>query len=197
MKNFNTTQLDALKEVSNIGAGNAATALASMLNKKVDMTVPAVNVIKLEQLYNLSNENEAVAIIIRVLGDAPGNILILFEEDSAKDVIKSLTGMDEGPLSQMGSSVLCEIGNIISASYMNAIAQFTRLNMYPSVPGFSYDMVGAILSTAFVEVGQFDEYILDIETVFLDGVGKNLGTHFYYIPVPGALEKILESLGVN
>ncbi|MGL5152061.1 MAG: chemotaxis protein CheC [Clostridium sp.] len=196
MSSFNSMQLDALKEVSNIGAGNAATALASMLNKKIDMTVPSVNIIKLEELYNLSNENIAIAIIVRVLGDAPGNILLMFNERSAKDFIKILTGMDGNPFNEIGTSVLCEIGNIISASYMNSIAKFTGLNMYSSVPGLSHDMISAILSTAFVEAGQFDEYILDIETVFLDGMGKDLGTHFYYIPVPGALEKILESLGV-
>ena len=97
----------------------------------------------------------------------------------------------------MGSSVLCEIANIISASYMNAIAQLTNLAILPSVPATSYDMLGAILTTTFIESNQYDEYILDIETVFLDDTEENIGGHFYYIPMPGSLEKILKSIGIN
>jgi chemotaxis protein CheC len=67
--------------------------------------------------------------------------------------------------------------------------------MIPSVPAVAYDMLGAILSTTFIESGQFDEYVLDIETQFLQDNSKISG-HFYYIPMPGSLEIILNSLGV-
>lgn len=196
MEQFTSVQLDALREVSNIGAGNATTALATMLNKKIDMTVPSVNIIKLEELYNMASEEETIGIVVRILGDAPGNILLLFNDNGAKDIINNLIGQDYEPLSQLGQSALCEIGNIVCTSYMNAMAQFTGLNIYPSVPGLTYDMLSAILTTAFIESGQHDEYILDIETVFLDSNLKNLGTHFYFIPVPGSLDKILKSIGV-
>lgn len=194
---LNGIQLDALKEVSNIGAGNAATALSIMLNKKVDMTVPAVNIVKLEDIFELNGEEEVVGTVVRVLGDIAGNILLVFTKDTSENIISRLVGSKEAPDSEMGNSVLCEIANIISASYMNSIAQLTQLAIAPSVPALSYDMLGAILTTTFIESNQYDEYILDIETVFLDDTEENIGGHFYYIPMPGSLEKILKSIGIN
>ena len=190
-------QLDALKEVSNIGAGNAATALSMLLNKKVDMTVPAVNVVRLEDVLEETGETEVAGTVVRVLGDIAGNILLVFEEETVRKIVGKLIGSEENINSEMGQSVLCEIANIISASYMNSIAQLTNLVIAPSVPAVTYDMLGAILTTTFIESNQYDEYILDIETIFLDDTEENIGGHFYYIPMPGSLEKILKSIGIS
>jgi chemotaxis protein CheC len=196
--NLSALQLDALKEVSNIGAGNAATALSMLIGKKVDMTVPAVNVVRLDDIVEENGETEVAGTVVRVLGDIAGNILLVFENSTSENIIKKLVGSNESPESEMGSSVLCEIANIISAAYMNSIAQLTNLAILPSVPATSYDMLGAILTTTFIESNQYDEYILDIETVFLDeDTEENIGGHFYYIPMPGSLEKILKSIGIN
>jgi len=195
--NLSALQLDALKEVSNIGAGNAATALSMMIGKKVDMTVPAVNIVRLEDIVEENGECEVAGTVVRVLGDIAGNILLVFEKPTAENIIEKLVGSKQSPESEMGSSVLCEIANIISASYMNAISQLTNLAIAPSVPAASYDMLGAILTTTFIESNQYDEYILDIETVFLEDTDENIGGHFYYIPMPGSLERILESIGIN
>lgn len=195
--NLSALELDALKEVSNIGAGNAATALSMMLGKKVDMTVPSVNVVRLEEIVEENGECEVAGTVVRVLGDIAGNTLLVFEKETAENIIEKLVGSKQSPESEMGSSVLCEIANIISASYMNAISQLTNLVILPSVPATSYDMLGAILTTTFIESNQYDEYILDIETVFLDDTDENIGGHFYYIPMPGSLEKILKSIGIN
>lgn len=190
-------QLDALKEVSNIGAGNAATALSMLLSKKIDMSVPSVNVVRLEDVVEETGESEVSGTVVRVLGDIAGNILLVFKEDTVNKIIEKLVGTNEGINSEMGQSVLCEIANIISASYMNSIAQLTNLAIAPSVPAVAYDMLGAILTTTFIESNQYDEYILDIETIFLDETEENIGGHFYYIPMPGSLEKILKSIGIS
>lgn len=196
---YNSIQLDALREVSNIGVGNAATALSTLLGTKIDMSVPSVNMVELNELLTKSGEEVVVGIIVRVVGDIPGNILILFEKDMAENVIDYLLGSSVGIDSEMGNSVLCEVGNILSGSYMNAIAQFTKLFVNASVPAVACDMMSAILATTFMESGQFDEYILDIETIFIKD-SKNqeseIGAHFYYIPAPGSLEKILNALGI-
>lgn len=194
---LNGVQLDALKEVSNIGAGNAATALSMLLGKKIDMTVPAVNVVRLEDVVAEDGESEVAGTVVRVLGDIAGNILLVFLSETAGNIIAKLVGSNQAPDSEMGNSVLCEIANIISASYMNSIAQLTGLAIAPSVPAVAYDMLGAILTTTFIESNQYDEYILDIETVFLDETEENIGGHFYYIPMPGSLEKILKSIGIS
>lgn len=189
-------QIDALKEVGNIGAGNAATALSQLLNKKIDMSVPAINVVPFDEIFSgIGGEEIVYGVLVRVLGDTPGNILFVFEKETAINIIELLIGVKEDNVSEMGHSVISEIGNIISASYMNSIAKFTNLTIIPSVPAVTYDMLGAILSTTFIESGQFDEYVLDIETQFLQD-NSEISGHFYYIPMPGSLEIILNSLGV-
>lgn len=190
-------QLDALREVGNIGTGNAATALSQLINRKVDMSVPSINVVPFDDIFaRIGGEEIVVGVIVRVLGDTPGNILFVFQKNTALSFIEALTGLKEDHISEMGNSVICEIGNIISSSYMNAISKFTNLVITPSVPAVTYDMLGAILSTTFIESGQFDDYVLDIETIFIENNSEIKG-HFYYIPMPGSLEKILNTLGVN
>lgn len=198
---FSSLELDALKEVSNIGVGNAATALSTLLDTKIDISVPAVNMIQLNDLLEKSGEKVVIGIVVRTVGDIPGNILIIFEEDIAKEIISYLLKTDNKEFDEMGASVLCEVGNILSGSYMNSIASFTGLNVIASVPAVSCDMMSAILATTFMESEQYDEYILDIETIFIKDNDKKIedgmGAHFYYIPVPGSLEKILKSIGIN
>lgn len=190
-------QMDALKEVGNIGSGNAATALSQLLNKKVDMTVPSVNIVPFETIFaRIGGEEVVVGVVVRVLGDTPGNILFIFEKETALNLIEALIGQREENITDMGNSVLCEIGNIISGTFMNAIAKFTNLLIMPSVPAVTCDMLGAILSTTFIESGQFDDSVLDIETSFVESDSKING-HFYYIPMPGSLDKILSALGVK
>lgn len=194
---LNSIQLDVLQEVGNIGAGNAATALSELLNEKIDMTVPAVNIVPFDNIFSSVDVEEVViGVIVRVLGDIPGNILFTLEKDAALKIISKLVGEQQEQITELGSSALCEIGNIISSSFMNAIAKLTNLEVRPSVPAVALDMMAAILSTTFIESGQFDEYVLDLETNFLKENQKIRG-HFYYIPMPGSLEKILNSLGVN
>ncbi len=196
---FSVAQLDALKEVGNIGSGNAATALSQLLNRKIDMNLPAINIISFQDIFDkIGGEDLVVGVIVRVLGDTPGSMLYVLDKDSALNIITSLTGEVSEEISEMGESALCEIGNIISGAYLNAMAMLTNLLIMPSVPAITTDMLGAILSTTFIESGQYDEYVLDIESVFKQGENsEKIGGHFYFIPVPGSLEKILNKLGVD
>ena len=195
---FSPMQLDAIREVSNIGAGNAATALSQLLNKKIDMSVPSVNIIDFEDVFaNFTDEKEVLGILIRVLGDTPGNILFIFEKDAASEIVEALIGSSDMLLSEMGKSALCEVGNIISGAFMNAISKFTNLSIMASVPAMSHDMLGAVLSSTMIETAQFSENILEIETNFLTGSNSTeAGGYFYFLPMPGSLEKILNAIGV-
>lgn len=194
---YTQMQLDALKEVSNIGVGNAATALSSMLNRKIDMTVPSVNITLLNDLLFKIGEEEVYGLVVRVLGDIGGIILLSMEKEAAVNIASLLTFTDNSVITEIGISALCEIGNIVSGSYMNAISKFTGLTIIPTVPAMANDTLSSILSTAFIESEQYDENILEIETVFLDSSKNNLGAHFYYVPKPGSLEKILKTIGMN
>lgn len=196
-KNLTTFQLDALREVSNIGAGNSATALSMLLGTKIDMSVPSTNLIEFDELFNSYKENEVVAVLVKVLDDIPGSILYVFEKDVALNMISKMISNDEETLTEMGISVIGETGNIISSSFMNAIANFTGLKATASVPAVANDMLSAILVSTFVETGQHQEYVLDIETLFIGEGSHKIEGHFYFVPAPGSLEKILESLGIR
>lgn len=196
-KSLSSIQLDALQEVSNIGAGNSATSLSILLGTKIDMSVPNVNIIKFDDLFGNYQENEVVAVLVRVLDDIPGSILYVFEQRVALKMISKLISSEESSITDMGISVMGEIGNIIASSFMNSISNFTNLRATASVPAVTNDMLGAILVSTFIESGQYQEFILDIETLFI-GTGENeIEGHFYFVPAPGSLEKILESLGIR
>lgn len=194
--NLTSFQLDALKEVANIGAGNSATSLSILLGTKIDMAIPNLNLIEFNTLLDNYKENIVVAILVKVLDEIEGSILYIFEEDVALNIISKLTYENEKSINEMGESVLKEIGNIVGSSFMNSIADFTKLKATASVPAIANDMLSAILSSAFVETGQYEDYILDIETLFKGDGENNIEGHFYFVPAPGSLEKILESLGI-
>ncbi|MCF0147947.1 MAG: chemotaxis protein CheC [Clostridium sp.] len=196
-QNLSSFQLDALKEVSNIGAGNAATSLSILLGTKIDMSVPNMNLIAFDELFNSYKENEVVAVLVKILDDIAGSVLYIFDEKVALNIISKMTLVQEDTLSEMGFSVIGEIGNIISSSFMNSIADFTGLKVTASVPAVVNDMISAILVSTFVETGQYQEYVLDIETLFMGEEENNIQGHFYFVPSPGSLEKILESLGIK
>lgn len=193
--NLSSFQLDALREVANIGAGNSATALSILLNTKIDMTIPNLNLIEFNTLLDSYKDNIVVAILVKVLDEIEGSILYVFNEEVALNIISKLTYKNESYITEMGESVLKEIGNIIASSFMNSIADFTKLKATASVPAIANDMLIAILSSIFVETGQYEDYILDIETLFKSD-GENIEGHFYFVPAPGSLEKILKALGI-
>lgn len=196
-KNLTSFQLDALREVSNIGAGNAATSLSVLLGTKIDMSVPNMNLIAFDELFNSYKENEVVAVLVKVLDDIEGSILYIVDSTVAFNIISKMTLNTEDNLTEMGISVIGEIGNIISSSFMNAIAEFTGLKVTASVPVVVNDMISAILVSTFMEAGQCQDYVLDIETLFMGENENNTEGHFYFVPAPGSLEKILESLGIK
>lgn len=194
---LNSLQLDALKEVANIGAGNSATSLSILFSQKIDMAVPSVDIIKFDSLLDSYGEEEVVAVLVKVLGDISGSVLYVFEKSVAFNIIEKLTGSTEKEIDAMGRSVISEIGNIISSSFMNAIAEFIKVEAIASVPAIANDMISAVLISTFIEVGQHEDHILDIQTHFIGSESSKITGHFYYIPSPGALEKILKSLGID
>ena len=196
-QNLTSFQLDALREVSNIGAGNSATSLSMLLGTKIDMSVPNMNLIAFDELFNSYKENEVVAVLVKVLDDIEGSILYVFDSTVALNIISKMTLTKEDKLTEMGISVIGEIGNIISSSFMNAIADFKGLKATDSVPAVVNDMISAILVSTFMETGQYQDYVLDIETLFMGEEENNTEGHLYFVPAPGSLEKILESLGIK
>ncbi|MBP1961087.1 chemotaxis protein CheC [Paenibacillus aceris] len=194
-------QMDVLKEVGNIGAGHAATALSTLLDKPIDMLVPKVRMLPFEEICDSVGGAETVvlAIFLRVEGDAPGNMFFILNLDAAKNMLRDLIGFeieDQEEYSELELSALNEIGNILAGSYLSSLADFTNLNMQPTVPALAIDMAGAILSYGLLQFGQMGDQALLIDTKFLEGDNEVQG-HFFLIPDPESFGKIFSALGVD
>lgn len=197
LEEMSTTYYDVLKEIGNIGAGNATTALASLLQSKVDMKVPNVMMLDFKDVGKLlgGEEQEMVAAYLGVEGDVTGSILFLIKKDTALMIAKRLLGeycTDE--LGEMERSAVKEVSNIITGSYLNALATMTGLTIYPSVPDLAVDMAGAILSVPAIEFGIMGDKILLIQSQLTNEI--ELEGFFIMVPDVDSYEKILRSLGI-
>lgn len=200
-ESLNAFHMDVLKEIGNIGAGNAATALATMLGRRIQMSVPKAGVLPIGEIPRLVGDEEepVVCVDFVVSGSAPGRILFLLTQESALKLVDLLMGLPAGTtvsLDDMGRSVIMEAGNILTGSFLTAFADFCGLQLIPSVPAIAHDMLGAVLSSAFLEGGYFSDRALVTETTFYDEE-VSLSGHFFFIPGRDSLAVIMKSLGVE
>ena len=199
LRSVSAQYMDVLKEIGNIGAGNATTALAQMLQCRIDMDVPEVKLIEVDELAESLGGPECVmtAIFLEVEGDVTGDIIFLLEEGSAKFLVSKLMGMEsEGDeFSEMELSCIKEISNIIAGSYLNSLSTLTNLKIYPSVPHMQMDMVESILHSPLRKKKEENEQILFIQTEFKDDV--KLGGYFVMVPDTESYGKILGALGIT
>lgn len=190
---------DVLKELGNIGAGNATTALAQLLNCKVDMKVPQVKLMSFQEVgAAMGGEEQIMAgIFLGVEGDITGSMMFLLEKDSAAHLVEKLMGIkvNDGVFTEMELSALKEIANIITGSYLNSLSALTNLKIYPTVPELAIDMAGAILSVPAIEFGTVGDKILLIQTQFTDDY--ELDGYFVLLPDLESYGKILASLGLR
>ena len=190
---------DVLKELGNIGAGNATTALAQMLQCKVDMKVPQVRLLNFSEVGEVMGGEEqiVVGIYLAVEGDITGSIMFILEQNAGKNLVSKLMGMpaSEGDYSDIEISAMKEIGNIITGAYLNSLSQLTNLKMLPSVPDLNIDMLNAILSVPAIEFGIMGDQILLIQTQFTDDV--ELNGYFILLPDLESYSKILSALGLS
>lgn len=203
LENIDDMQFDVLKEIGNIGAGNATTALAKLINSKLDMKVPKVEMVGFQELATVmgSEEDIMVAVLVTLSDDIEGMMMFLMDMKSAKyligQMLKSM-GMemvfeDNDSLSEMEMSVVSELGNIISGSYLAALSGLLQLVINISVPYVAVDMAGAILSVPAIEFGKVGDKVLLIQTRFGDDDVKG---YFVLIPEEESYEKIMKALGL-
>lgn len=190
---------DVLKEIGNIGAGNAMTALAQMLQSKVDMRVPQVKLLDFSEVGEIMGGEEQImaGVLLGVEGDITGSMMFMVEESSARHLIQKITmGMlPEGTeFEEMGLSAMKEMGNIITGAYLNALSTLTNLKIFPTPPALTVDMAGAILSVPAIQFGIYGDKILLIQSQFYDEV--ELDGYFILIPDMESYSKILTALGL-
>lgn len=200
LDHVNDMYMDVLREIGNIGAGNATTAVAQMLGTKLNMEVPNVQLMEVSKLGGAicDEEETIVGIFLEVLDDIDGSMMFLMKMDSAHIIVNKLmmreTDYNE-PFSEMDLSALKEIGNIIASSYLTALATLTHLMIQPSVPYIAVDMAAAILSVPAIQFGQFGDNALVIQTEF--GDEKEMQGYFILMPEQESYGKILKALGIE
>ena len=195
----NSIRYDILREVGNIGAGNATTALSQLLNSKIDMTVPKVELLDFKELADVvgSAEKTVVGILLNLSGDIDGMMMFMIEYSAAKYIVNQLMGKadNDNSFDEMDLSALKEIGNIITGAYLSALSSLTNLKIVESIPYMAIDMAGAILSVPAIAFGELGDKALLIESEF-NQIDQSVNGFFILIPTEGSYSKILSSLGM-
>ena len=207
IQKITSLHLDILKEIGNIGAAHAATALSSLLARKIDMHVPMVEMVSFEEMMELAGgaETVVVGIFLRIEGDSEGSMFFILPIEQADRFIQSLINdeqfsFSEGKLTELGVSAMQELGNILSGSYLSALSDFTGMKLYPTVPGLSVDMFGAIISTGLIEISEVSDQVIVINTsIFEEGFDNRneVHGHFFLLPDPDSFASIFKALGVS
>lgn len=191
---YTDLELDALRELANIGSGTAGTALSSMLGRPVDISVPRALALPLADAVDAAGDAEmpATGVVIPLQGDLAGTVLLLFDEADAATLC-GLLGVD--PDSDVGLSALGEIGNILGTSYIQALGQMTGLNLEPTPPQVATDMLGAIVATVLAaEAAAADVALLLDSDLSVEGEPCSLS--FMLLPEPGGVRELLTRLGL-
>jgi chemotaxis protein CheC len=200
VRDLKESQLDAMREVANIGAGHAATALSQMTNRTIMITVPRVNIRPLEDACDTIGPPDEVtaAILMHMMGDLTGRALLLFPQRSARTLCDFLLRREIGTTQDFGEmeqSALKEAGNILASAYLNALSDFMGMMLVPSVPSLVIDLSGAVLTTAHLNFGHDRDYAFCVETSFrLEGATEPLGGHFLLLPDIASLRSIFDAI---
>lgn len=200
MAKLNFNEQDLLTEIGSIGTGHAATAMADILGQKITITVPHVELVSFDRVaeYVGGPGRNLACIYLDVLGDLPGTVLVMFNENTARRLLSSLipdTELNFYELSQLQQSALMELGNILAGAYLSALADFSQQRMYLSVPRLAVDMAEAMLSVPMAKIGCKTDYALLIQARFFEE-SSNRG-YILFLPDPGAAVRMLAIFGVG
>ena len=204
--NLGEMHLDVLKEIGSIGTGNAVTAISGLLNKKVQMDIPTVNLVEFGHLADFVGgpENILVGILVGISSDINGMMMFLMDTETAKRLVDSVLGgmgqdenaVFEGKFNEMELSVIEEIGNIMAGSYLGSLSGLTNLRIRQSVPMASIDMANALLSVPAIEFGKMADHVLYINSSFsVEQV--DVSGYFILVPDEESFIKVMRSLGVG
>lgn len=189
MSNLNLMDIDMLKEVANIGTGNAATSLSNLVNQRISMTVPTVKMPEFKHLADIIGGADALiaGLLVGISGDVDGIMMYLMTEKSACTLAKEIMNRDKNNFSEFDEidySMLTEIGNILTSSYLTALSQLMDYKINQSVPSLSVDMAGAILSVPAIEFGRVADRVLFIESTFKQSSNDSEDLSGFFMLIP-------------
>lgn len=189
---------DVLAEVGNIGTGNAVAALASMIGRQIDMELPLIRLLTYQEVPELLGgaEKFQVGVLLETTGDINGMFMFLLSEDFTRQLLETLVGdipADAAQLDDMARSAICEVGNIMCCSYINALARMMDVKVHVSVPSVCSDMVGALLSVPMIRFANLSDEMLFIENKYHLGE-HSVVSHVLFLPEVESIQKILKAL---
>lgn len=204
-KDLSSLQKDVLKEIGNIGAGNATTSLSELTNKKIQMEVPSVEVVSFNEMMDFigGSDQTVVGLYFRISGDTPGAVYFILTIEEAEALVKQMVPsadvdvLNDQDANSYTLSALKEVGNIVTGSYLSALSDFMSLDMSYSVPYLSVDMAGAIITVGLVEISQETDNAIVINTEIKDGEENHFHGQFILLPDPEALPIIFSALGIQ
>ena len=194
---YSEIELDGLKEIVNVGGGNAATSISQMINSRVDMDVPEVEVMAYDELYQkiIADDVEMHAVLSKIVGDIDGALLFVISDESGQKIAKMMLGSDDNPSNEIIASAVTELTNILFNSFLRAIGDMLQIQLIASLPISRYDFFGAIISSAYMAFDHYDEKILVIHNEFTYN-NESLDASLFLIPGEGVLDKIFKALGI-
>jgi chemotaxis protein CheC len=202
IRSLKANQLDALREVANIGAGHAATALSTMTGGTIMISVPTINIARLEEVppQVSAPEEPVAAVLMQMLGDLTGRTLLVFPKPTAIRLSEIMLHRPKGSAAGLGEleqSAIKEAGNILSGAYMNALSDFMGLMLLPSPPSLAVDMSNAVLTTAYLQFGCDRDFVFCVESQFyLKDLDEHLRGFFLLLPDFASLQAILRAIRV-
>lgn len=207
MDQLNAMHFDVLREIGNIGQGNAASSLSQMLSQTIDISVPTVKLLDFNESveYLGGPENVVLGMLVGLNGDIKGMMLYVLQKNFANSMLNAVFGKqinDLTELDEMDISFIQEIGNILAGSYVNAISSLTGLTIDISVPTISIDMAGAILAVPAVEFAQIGNSVLFIDDSFIFGDSSasdnsEIKSNMILVPELSSLETLFAKLGID
>ena len=200
LRSLSALQLDALREVANMGAGHAATALSQMTGGTIMISVPTIEVARLEDLPPVlgPTEQPVAGVLMDMLGDLTGRTVLVFPKATVMRMAEMMLRRPVGSsvaLGELERSAIKEAGNILSGAYMNALSDFMGMVLLPSPPSLAVDLSSAVLTREFLRLGDDAEHVFVVETEFsMHDVGESLRGFFLLLPDPASLQAILRAI---
>ena len=200
VRDLKALQMDALREVANIGAGHAATALSQMTHRTIMISVPEVNIVPVEAVAELLGQPDDViaGVLMHMMGDLTGRTLLIFPEASARALCDILLRRPPGATAEFGEmeqSGLKEVGNILTSAYLNALSDFMGMMLVPSVPALVIDLAAAVLTTTYLNFGTERDFVFCVETSFrFEDKSETLRGHFLLLPDLASLRAIFDAI---
>src|SRR3954469_1202170 len=194
MTTFSEIQLDALRELANIGSGNAGTALGQMLGKSVDISVPTAAVMPLADAVAIAGQPDELrhGVVVPIVGDMDAIVVLLFPDADARTLC-GIYGIE--PSTPDGKSMLGEVGNILGTNYINVLAQMVAMDLEPAPPQVVEDMLGSILQSVLIGRGDNIETALILDSALIVEE-EECSLSFLLLPADGGIRQLLERLGL-